>query len=78
MDISSTETKLFTIRCDISQATQLQDIMQIVVVTNTIPVAKRILICPIILINYIPLLFHMISESSSTRTPIILSLSKTV
>ena len=42
MNISSTEAKLFTIRCDISQATQLQDVMQIAVVTDTIPVAKRI------------------------------------
>ena len=37
-----TETKLFTIRCGISQVTQIQGITQIIIVINVIPVAKTI------------------------------------
>jgi len=40
MNISSTEAELFTIRYGISQVTQMQDIVYIVIITNTIPAAK--------------------------------------
>ena len=42
MNISSTEAKLFVIRCDISQATQIQDITHIVVIINAILATKQI------------------------------------
>ena len=42
INLISTETKLFVIRCDISQASQIPDITHIVIITNTIPAAKRI------------------------------------
>lgn len=40
INISLTEAKLFTIRCGISQVTQMQDVTHIVVITNAIPAAK--------------------------------------
>jgi len=42
MNILSTEAKVFTIKCGISQAIQIQDVTWIVIVTNTIPATKRI------------------------------------
>ena len=42
MNISSTEAELFTIRCGISQAIHINDITNIVVVTDAISAAKRI------------------------------------
>lgn len=38
----STETELFTIRCNINHATQKQDITHIIVITGAIPVTKHI------------------------------------
>ena len=42
MNISSTEAELFTIRCGISQAVHINDITNIVVVTDAIPAAQKI------------------------------------
>jgi len=42
INVIFSEAKLFTIRCGINHATQLQDVLYIVVITNAIPVAKRI------------------------------------
>jgi len=42
MNVTSTEAKLFAIRCGISQVTYIQDILQIVIVTNAILATKRI------------------------------------
>jgi len=42
MNITFTEAELFAIRCDINHAIHLQNISQIVVITNDIPVAKQI------------------------------------
>ena len=42
MNILSTEAKFFAIKCDISQAIQIQDITWIVIITNTILATKRI------------------------------------
>ena len=42
MNITNTEAKLFTIRCDINQATNTQEILKIIVVTNLIHSVKRI------------------------------------
>jgi len=39
-NVNSMEAKLFTIRCGINHAIQLQDISHIIVVTDTIPAAK--------------------------------------
>jgi len=39
INILSTEAKLFTIRCGISQVTQMQDVAH-VVITDAIPAAK--------------------------------------
>jgi len=41
-NVNSMEAKLFTIRCGINHAIQLQDISHIIVVTDTIPAAKWI------------------------------------
>ena len=41
-NILFTKAELFAIRYDISQAFQIQDVICIVIITNTIPVAKRI------------------------------------
>ena len=42
INVLFTEAKLFTMRCDISQVSQIQDIIHIIVViTNVILVAKR-------------------------------------
>jgi len=38
--ITSTETKLFTIRCSINQASNYNDISKIIIVTDSIYVAK--------------------------------------
>ena len=40
--ITSSEAELFTIRCGINQASNLSDILKIIVVTNSIYVARRI------------------------------------
>jgi len=37
-----TKAELFAIRCSISQVSQIQDIIYIIVVTNNIPAVKRI------------------------------------
>ena len=42
MNVSSTEAKLFAIRCDISQVLYTRDIKQIIIVTNAIHMAKKI------------------------------------
>jgi len=42
INVTSTETKLFAVRYNISQASQIPGITHIVIVTNTIPAAKRI------------------------------------
>ena len=42
MNISFTEAEIFAIRCGISQATQIQDVIRIVIVTDIILVAKKI------------------------------------
>jgi len=42
INVSSTETELFTIRCSISQVSKIQDVICIVVITDTIHVAKHI------------------------------------
>ena len=42
MNIISTETKLFSIRCGINYITQMQDIAYIIVITDTIPATKCI------------------------------------
>ena len=42
VNITSTEAKLFTIRCDINQAVNLLGISKIVIVTDLIHTAKRI------------------------------------
>ena len=41
MNISSTKAKLFIIRCGISQATQIQEVKQIVIITDAILVVKK-------------------------------------
>jgi len=42
MNISFTEAELFAIRCGINHAIHLQNVSQIVVITNAIPAAKQI------------------------------------
>ena len=42
MNVISTEAELFAIRCGISQASQIQGVTCIVIVTDTILAAKRI------------------------------------
>ena len=42
MNVMSTETKLFVMRCSIGQVSQIQDITCIIIVTDTILAAKRI------------------------------------
>ena len=42
INITSTEAEFFTIRCGINQASHLQDIFKIIVVTNSIHTAKKI------------------------------------
>ena len=42
INIMSTEAEFFTIRCGINQASHLQDIFKIIVVTNSIHTAKKI------------------------------------
>ena len=40
--VTSTETELFTIRCGINQTTNCEDISKIIIITNSIYVAKKI------------------------------------
>ena len=42
MNIASLEAELFTIRCGINYATQLQDISCIVIITDAISAARKI------------------------------------
>jgi len=42
INITSTEAEFFTIRCGINQASHLQDISKIIVITNSIHAAKKI------------------------------------
>ena len=42
INITFTEAKLFTIRCSITQATQMENINCIVVITNSLHIAQRI------------------------------------
>ena len=42
INIMSTEAELFTMRCDISQVSQIQGIMYIIIVINNILATKRI------------------------------------
>ena len=42
INISSTKTELFTIRCKINQAIQIPEVSHIIIITNTIHSAKRI------------------------------------
>ena len=42
MNVMSTETELFVMRCSIGQVSQIQDITCIIIVTDTILAAKRI------------------------------------
>jgi len=42
MNITSSKAKLFAIRCGINHATQLQDVSQIVVITDAILAARKI------------------------------------
>ena len=42
MNILFTKAKFFVIRYGISQTIQIQGIMRIIIITNTIPVTKRI------------------------------------
>ena len=42
INTTSIETELFTIRCGIDQVVQMQDILYIIVITNTIHIAKKI------------------------------------
>ena len=41
INVSSTEAELFTIRCSINQATQIPNVNCIIVITDSIHVAKR-------------------------------------
>ena len=41
INILFTEAKLFTMRCDISQVSKIQDVIHIIIITNVILVAKR-------------------------------------
>jgi len=42
INIISTEAEFFTIKCGINQALHLQDIFKIIIVTNLVPIAKKI------------------------------------
>jgi len=42
VDIMTTEAKLFTIRCGINQATNLNSINKIVIITNSIHAVKKV------------------------------------
>ena len=42
MNITFTEAEYFTIRCSISQSSQIQDVIYIVIVTDTILAVKHI------------------------------------
>jgi len=42
MNFTSTEAELFTIRCDFSQASQIQGVTYIIIVTDIILTVKRI------------------------------------
>ena len=42
MNVMSTETELFVMRCSIGQVSQIQNITYIIIVTHTIPATKRI------------------------------------
>lgn len=59
-NVSSTEAKIFTIRCGINYAMKLQDISCIIVITDAIPAAKHLLI-------YILLQYQKTSKVFSTR-----------
>ena len=43
INVTSTEAELFAIRCSINQATQLQGINKIIIITNSIHSANKIL-----------------------------------
>ena len=42
INVTSSKAELFAIRCNINYATQLQDISHIIIITNAIPVARKI------------------------------------
>ena len=42
MNVAFLEVELFTIRCGINYATQLQDVSCIVIITDVIPTARKI------------------------------------
>ena len=42
MNVTSTEAKIFTIRCSINCATQIQDVKHIIIITDAIPATKYI------------------------------------
>ena len=49
--VTSTETELFAIRCGINQACSIDNVSQIIIVTDSIHMAKKILIVNLILSN---------------------------
>ena len=42
MNVMSTETKFFIVKCSINHIIQMQDITHIIVITDTIPATKHI------------------------------------
>ena len=74
VNITSTEVKIFTLWCSINQAIQQFDINYIIVITDFIHAAKRILILCLTHIKLVQLLFLVNLESfSNTTTTIILN-----
>ena len=74
VNITSTEVKIFTLWCSINQAIQQFDINYIIVITDFIHAAKRILILCLTYIKLVQLLFLVNLESfSNTTTTIILN-----
>jgi len=62
INIMFTKAKIFAIRCGISQVSQMQDVTCIVIITDTIPAAKRIFDTSLYLYQ-----LHSITISSNLR-----------
>jgi len=62
INVMSTKAKIFAIRCGISQVSQIQDVTCIVIITDTIPAAKRIFDTSLYLYQ-----LHSITISSNLR-----------
>lgn len=75
MNITSSKAKLFAIRCGINHATQLQDVLQIVVIFSQMPflLLGEFLILLSIHINFTLSSYPRILELSSIKTQIIQS-----